>query len=221
MDTKDFSSKRHLAEITESVGLLSQPPTSHLPLPKKWLPRSLSFGLRVFLLPFVLLDQGAKKIARVFIRPPFKKTGECKKRGNCCYYITMRKRRGIADKLQRFWMMQVHSFFLREKETFSEGGNEYYLLGCSNLQKDGKCSQYKLRPSICREWPIIEIFGYPKLLKGCGYWFVAKRKEHQHIVQEYSDSFGKGNGQGKSSGLPILNDPVFYVNDPVPKREDS
>lgn len=205
MGTKDFSSKKHLSEITEEVGLLKEAPPSSLPPPKQWVPRLVSSGIRWMILPFVLLDQAAKKIARLLIQPPFQRTGSCSKRGNCCYYITMRKRRGIMNWFQRFWMFQVHSFFQREKEVFREGKHEYYLLGCSNLKKDGTCKEYKIRPIICREWPIIEIFGYPKILKGCGYWFISKKKEYQHVVQQYNEGFQKN-----KSPLTVLNDPVEY-----------
>ena len=44
-----------------------------------------------------------------------------------------------------------------------------HVMGCRHLRKDGSCGDYHLRPLICRQWPVIEHFGYPKVLKGCGY----------------------------------------------------
>ena len=42
-------------------------------------------------------------------------------------------------------------------------------MGCRYLREDGSCSEYRLRPQVCRQWPVIEHFGYPKILKGCGF----------------------------------------------------
>ena len=44
----------------------------------------------------------------------------------------------------------------------------YGITGLDQL-KDGSCGQYRLRPQVCRQWPVIEHFGQPKILKGCGF----------------------------------------------------
>ena len=44
-----------------------------------------------------------------------------------------------------------------------------HVMGCRHLRNDGTCGDYHLRPLICRQWPVVEYFGYPKILKGCGY----------------------------------------------------
>jgi len=31
-----------------------------------------------------------------------------------------------------------------------------------------------LRPVVCRKWPVIEIFGQPRMLKGCGFKAIPK-----------------------------------------------
>ncbi len=216
MGTKDSLLNKTLAEITEEIGYRSSPPEPPVSYPHKWLPRFIAKSVRLVLLPFVFLDQGAKKIARFIVKPPFQRIGSCKKRGNCCYAITMRKRKGPFEWFQRFWMFQVHNFFPRSNTFYKSGKYEYYLLGCKNLQEDGSCAEYSTRPIICRDWPIVEIFGYPKLLKGCGYWFFARKKEYANVVSEYEKEYEK-----KSAPLPLLNDAVFYVDDPVSVGKDS
>lgn len=187
MDSKAFFKNKNLYDITQSAGDGMAPP-SDTP-PDQGLPTFVRNVLRYSFLPFVLLDQSAKRIAKRLVRPPFTQTGSCKKRGNCCYYITMRKRSGLLNTFQLFWMTRVHRFFLRTSDTFREGGKTFYLLGCRNLRKNGTCKEYRVRPSICREWPVIEHFGYPKLLKGCGFTFIAKNRRYQHVVEEYAQAF--------------------------------
>src|ERR1700722_14649540 len=63
------------------------PPEPIEGIPRQRLPCWIRWPLRVFFLPFILLDLWAQRLARLIIRPPFKQTGTCKKRGNCCHYI--------------------------------------------------------------------------------------------------------------------------------------
>jgi hypothetical protein len=138
-------------------------------LPKQWLPSFIRWPLRVLFYPFIVLDNLSQNIAKKIIKPPFKKVGKCKKRGNCCHYILMKKSWGFLNVFDLFWNTQVNGFFLRDKKTFLYQGKQFYVLGCRYLKDNGSCSHYRLRPMICRSWPKIEIFGSPQLLKGCGF----------------------------------------------------
>ena len=131
-------------------------------------PRVLRWPIRLTITPFVLLDVFAQLIARKIIKPPFKKVGDCKKRGNCCYYILIRKSKGFG-LIDLFWHTQINGFYRRRKKPVRVQGKEFYLMGCRYLNKDGTCRHYRTRPLICRTWPRIEYFGYPQILKGCGF----------------------------------------------------
>lgn len=174
--------------LIDDPGLLSSNPVSELTPQKQYFPRPLATAFKVILLPAVLLDLFCRKLARKVIRPPLVKTGACKKRGNCCYYITVKKEKGVLDFLSRFWMEQVHGFYLREQEPTLINDKEYYVMGCRYLKEDGSCGQYTLRPMICREWPKVEIFGHPQILKGCGYSFAARKKEMEPLAEELRSS---------------------------------
>lgn len=138
-------------------------------IPKRWLPGCVRLFLKCLLLPYVLIDQSMQKLARKVVKPPFQQIGHCKRRGNCCYYILIRHSKTLWGRLFLLWHTQVHGFYMRYKEPHIYEGNEMYIMGCRYLKKNGSCSQYYLRPQVCRQWPIIEHFGYPKVLKGCGY----------------------------------------------------
>lgn len=159
-------------------GELNEPP---LPpkhgIPRQTLPKWLIKAVQLICLPYVCMDLFAKKIATYLIRPPFMKTGKCKKRGNCCYYIRMRKVK-YGQWIQHFWATQINGFYYRSYETIEHEGKQYYLMGCRHL-KNNKCSNYFLRPQICRSWPLISHFGQPLLLKGCGYKVKLRKKYEQ------------------------------------------
>jgi len=125
--------------------------------------------LQILFLPFVHLDLITEKIAKFLIRPPFETGGNCKRRGNCCRYILFPETTGIVKKLFLFWNTEVHGFYKREGPDYEHEGKKIRVYGCRHLQKDGSCGNYFLRPKVCRSWPLITVFGYPKVLKGCGY----------------------------------------------------
>lgn len=157
----------NIEDLIANAGDLKSPPVQKVP--KKWFPESISILIRLIILPFVLLDLAAQKIARMIIRPPFKKVGKCKKRGNCCYYILVRRSKGVLGWIDLLWHTQINGFYRRTKETYRVDGKSYYLMGCRYLKQNGSCSRYLIRPAICRIWPRIEYFGRPEMLKGCGY----------------------------------------------------
>ncbi len=165
----------NIEDLVAHAGELKQPPKQKIP--KKWFPEFISVPIRLLILPMVLLDLAAQRIARFIIRPPFKKVGSCKKRGNCCYFILIRKTKGIFGKLDLFWHTQINGFFPRTKEAHKIDGKSFHLMGCRYLKKDGRCSRYFIRPTICRTWPRIEIFGKPQALKGCGYKAEVRNKQ--------------------------------------------
>ena len=158
---------RELEERIATAGEASAPPISDVP--KQWLPTWLRLSLRVAVLPFVLIDYSMQRFAKKIIRPPFKQVGKCKRRGNCCYYILLRFGKGPLGRFFALWNTQVNGFYVREAKPIKYEGKEMVVMGCRHLKKDGSCSAYFLRPMICRQWPRIERFGYPEILKGCGY----------------------------------------------------
>jgi len=158
-----------LEEILLSAESLKAPPRLISPIPKQWLPAWLRWPLKLSYLPVLMLDLLMQKLAKLIIRPPFKQTGTCKRRGNCCYYILLPEAEGIFGKVFYFWQTQVNGFFLREKSPADDEGKKMLIMGCRYLKENGSCGSYRTRPSVCRRWPIIQHFGRPRVLKGCGY----------------------------------------------------
>lgn len=159
-------------------------------IPKQWVPGWIRWPIRLLVLPFVLLDLCMQKMARLLIPPPYKRVGKCKKRGNCCHYIMIRKPKGITGWLFKVWNTQFNGFYLRDSEDFEFEGHRVMIMGCRYLKKDGSCKHHKTRPMICRKWPLISDFGLPRILKGCGFKAI-RRKDHKElfpIIDERSDS---------------------------------
>ena len=145
------------------------PPTPPGGIPKQWMPAWIRWPVRVVFLPFVVIDLWAQRMARLIIRPPFKQEGKCHQRGNCCYYILIPATKGLFGKLYYLWNTQILGFYQRSDQVYESDGKKVLVMGCRYLSKEGKCTQYRLRPTVCRKWPLIEYFGYPRLIKGCGF----------------------------------------------------
>lgn len=168
MDLEDIVFKT--GEATE------QPPLPQNGIPRQKVPGWIRWPLRVFFLPFVLLDVAMQRVARWLIPPPYKQVGKCKKRGNCCHYIMIRKPKGLFGWLFKFWNTEINGFYLRSDEEYEYENHKVMVMGCRYLQKDGSCKHHKLRPMVCRKWPVIEAFGVPRMLKGCGFKAVPRKK---------------------------------------------
>jgi len=154
----------HLAETANSP-----PPSPPGGIPPQRLPSWIRWTIRLIYIPFLQIELLAEKIAKWIIRPPFMRTGECKRRGNCCHYILFPETSGIMKKLFLFWNTQVHGFYERTEIEGSFQGKKFFVFGCRYLRENGSCSNHFFRPKVCRSWPIISHFGLPRILKGCGY----------------------------------------------------
>ncbi len=146
------------------------PPPPPNGIPRQKLPEWIRRCLKYFVLPFVLLDALTHKLALLIVRPPFKKKGKCLRRGNCCHYILIPYSKNLIGKIFYLWQTEVNGFYLRYKNPQTYEEKKVLVMGCRYLKKDGTCMQYHVRPQICRKWPVIEYFGYPKVLKGCGFY---------------------------------------------------
>jgi hypothetical protein len=144
-------------------------------IPRQWLPGWIRWPIRVLVLPGILLDLSMQRVARWIIRPPFKRVGTCLKRGNCCHYILVPEPKGLLAKIFWVWNTQILGFYPRSKTVHETEGKRVRVMGCRYLGKNGSCTQYRLRPTACRKWPLIEYFGYPRILKGCGFEAVDRK----------------------------------------------
>jgi len=167
----------NLEDLILKVGDATEPPPPpDEGIPRQFVPAWIRWPVRLLALPLVLIDVAMQKFAKKIIRPPFKQGGACKQRGNCCHYIMIRKPRGPLGWAFTFWNTQFQGFYLRSKEEFEYEKHRVMVMGCRYLQKDGSCKHYKTRPMVCRKWPMIEYFGAPRLLKGCGFKAVPRNK---------------------------------------------
>lgn len=167
--------EEELTELIEKAG-----EDGHAPeepeggIPRQWLPGFIRWPIRALILPFLVLDLVMQKLASKIVRPPFRQVGACKRRGNCCHYILLKEPKGVFGKIDLFWNTQVNGFYLRSRKTHECDGEQMVLLGCRYLKKNGACGHYTFRPTICRQWPMIEHFGAPRMLKGCGFTAVSR-----------------------------------------------
>lgn len=150
-------------------------------IPKQWVPGWIRWPIRILIMPWILLDLWAQKIARMIIPPPNKKIGQCLKRGHCCQYILIPEAKGILGKLYLLFNTQINGFYLRYQEPYTYEEERVMVMGCRYLKTDGSCSHYRLRPTVCRNWPMIEYFGHPRILKGCGFKPIPRKKTNSSL----------------------------------------
>jgi Fe-S-cluster containining protein len=160
LSSEEFANE-HMSET------MVRPTDRHIPAQR--LPGWIRWPIRALIVPFLWIDLAMQKLARMIVRPPYKRVGSCKERGACCYYILIEERKGWLGKLYMLWHTEINGFYPRQMPLVQEGKQTFRVMGCRYLKRSGKCGHYKLRPMICRKWPIIEHFGDPQILKGCGF----------------------------------------------------
>lgn len=177
----------------EDLGRLAEeatelPPDPEGGIPRQWVPGWIRWPIRALVLPFVWLDLAAQRLVRFFFKTPYKQEGACHRRGNCCHYIVIFAPLNILTKLYYLWNTQINGFFARHPEPMEVGGQKVIILGCRYLQKNGSCGHHRMRPMICREWPRIEYFGKPVMLKGCGFKAVPRDPSFDPYPQTDEDA---------------------------------
>lgn len=155
--------------LEQAEDRLHPPPDPEFGIKKPWVPKWISTPVKCLMAPFVAIDYTMHRLARKIIKPPFRQEGACKQRGKCCHYVLIQYSRSPLGRLFYFWYTQFIGFYPRLKTPQDYDGKKVHVMGCSYLRKDGSCGQYRLRPLVCRQWPVIEHFGYPRILKGCGF----------------------------------------------------
>jgi len=124
------------------------------------------------------IDWGFRKVSRIAIPYPYKRTGNCRQCGKCCEQIAFEMNKKYF-KYQ--WWLRFLIFYndkinhLDFLESIPE--EEMVLFKCRLIKKDGSCGNYKWRPVFCREYPRpYKYFEKPQTLPWCGFNFIEKHK---------------------------------------------
>ena len=98
-------------------------------------------------------------------RVSYEITGECRQCGKCCNYMYSFDTYTEKEfKIMQFLYPKYKRFYIKGRD---DEGN--LIFACKLVTPDGKCSDYKHRLRMCRNYPEKRI-NYPaKLHEGCGY----------------------------------------------------
>ena len=100
---------------------------------------------------FVLTDNWLSNLAKKPFPTKWKKTGQCRKCGNCCreIYLTMTPRQiqsrlfvNVAVK----WISWLFDFVLLRIDYEQHS----LVFSCKHLTADNECGSYAWRPNVCR-----------------------------------------------------------------------
>ncbi len=98
-------------------------------------------------------------------RVSYEITGECRQCGKCCNYMYSFDTYTEKEfRIMQFLYPKYKRFYIKGRD---DEGN--LIFACKLVTPDGKCSDYKHRLRMCRNYPAKRI-NYPaKLHEGCGY----------------------------------------------------
>ena len=121
-------------------------------------------------------DAFFRSIPRLFINPPWERTGQCRQCGTCCKLIGIEMENKMAHitmlrKLVIWWVDKFNGFQFKEWDQ----EHQVLLFTCRHF-KDNKCTYYKGRPQLCRDYPVIRnYFKPPIFFPECGYKAVLRK----------------------------------------------
>lgn len=96
--------------------------------------------------------------------------GSCKKCGKCCEYMYSYDTYTEKEfKIMQFLFPKYKRFYIKGKD---ELGN--LIFACKYITKEGLCSDYKNRLSMCKKYPVKRLRNPLKLHEGCGYYIEEK-----------------------------------------------
>lgn len=110
----------------------------------------------------------SKILGRKYIR-----TGKCKSCGRCCQRIYVRHSKNIIKNEEEFERLKPQHFFYGYLNVIDKDESGL-VFECTKLNKEtGKCTAYRHRALICRQYPMEEIFMMGGIItENCGFKFV-------------------------------------------------
>lgn len=126
--------------------------------------------LRKMVLSLVLMDNFLTNLARKPLRTRWILSGKCKKCGRCCREIHLKIDPRLLNNRFTFslitmWISWLFCFYLKRVDR----RRNYLVFGCKKLKWNGQCGAYYWRPNVCRNYPLVDYFEKPALIRGCGY----------------------------------------------------
>ena len=131
--------------------------------------------LRKAILVAIITENLLNNLCRKAFKTKWALEGKCRKCGACCREIALvvhpkiLTSRSITALVSR-WISWVFDFHLIRIEY----DMNYMIFGCKHIKTDGTCGNYKWRPSVCRNYPIVDYFKKPSLFDNCGYKAIKK-----------------------------------------------
>ena len=126
--------------------------------------------IRRLVLLLMLADNAVTNLVKKPFRTRWVLVGKCNQCGKCCQNIKLAINPRLLSsvfirELVIMWTSWVMGFHLKRIEYTPP----YLVFGCKKVRSDGTCGDYKWRPNVCRNYPLVDFFEEPALFKTCGF----------------------------------------------------
>lgn len=126
--------------------------------------------IKKIILTLLLVDNFFVNFFKKFFRTKYEIIGKCNKCGNCCrkIYLKATNNQIKSDLFRKVYTYIVEYLYGFELIEIDEADN-YFVFRCKHLKSDNTCANYKWRPPVCRNYPLVDYFKRPVFLEGCGF----------------------------------------------------
>lgn len=113
------------------------------------------------------------RMTHMMQKPEYVRAGACGSCGKCCHAVGIEVPRWMLrfPKCEQFFIWW-HD--LRYNFSYLGRHDNLLVYECRFINAHNKCSIYRWRPRLCREFPRAELFGAPRLHEGCGFYFIKR-----------------------------------------------
>lgn len=126
--------------------------------------------LKRLIISGMLFDNRITQSLKRLFPTAFKIKGKCNQCGKCCEEILLKMtpsqiKNNFFRSLCIRWISWLYDFYLLHVD-LKRG---YLAFSCRHRGGDGLCRNYRFRPPLCRNYPLLDYFERPAFIKGCGY----------------------------------------------------
>lgn len=125
---------------------------------------------RKLVLLLIIADNFISNLVKKPFRSRWVLCGKCNKCGKCCEDIKLAiNSRLLSNIFTRELVIRWTSWVMGYDLKRIEYDPPYLVFGCKKLRLDGSCADYKWRPNVCRNYPLVDFFEEPASFDTCGY----------------------------------------------------
>lgn len=122
---------------------------------------------------FLYMERAANWVIGYNSKTQYIRKGACRKCGKCCQVLGI-EYPNFFNRIPWIFRPTIKWHEFRYGFTYLNSEGNYFLYKCNFVTPEGRCSVYRFRPRLCREYPKLRLYGKSPTHFDCGFYFVPR-----------------------------------------------